>query len=119
MSKRSGLLIAQLQSDYYGSSRSLLRHYLSVFIDRGGNLNGSRDAVLERQKWAKSFPAAVCWLSPAINLARLCEKASRGCYRQFLPLEYEIYTPGSAGQRMKFVQNAVRFRWRPGGERRE
>jgi len=100
-----------------GFRARLLRRYLSVFMDSGTNLSGSRMAVLERREWARSFPAGIRWLSPAINLARLCEKAARGCYRQALPLEYEIFTPDSGGQRKKFVQGTAGFRWQVGGEK--
>jgi glycosyltransferase involved in cell wall biosynthesis len=97
-----------------GFRAQLLRRYLSVFIDHGSNLSGSRQAAAERRAWTRTFPAPVRWLAPALDLARLAEKAARGCYRQALPLEYEVFTAGSGGRRRKFVQPAAGFRWQVG-----
>jgi hypothetical protein len=87
---------------------------LAVFTDTGVNLSAGRRAWVERREWKKTFPAAIRVLGPMFNLMRLLEKIGRGCYRQRLPMEYEIFTSDSGAQRRKFTARTARFRWRLG-----
>jgi len=91
-----------------------VRRYLAVFTDTGANLSASASQFRERREWKRSFPVLVRWLGPVFNLLRLLEKFLRGCYRQRLPLEYEVFTPDSGGERKQFVLNSAGFRWRMG-----
>lgn len=97
-----------------GFRARLVRKYLAVFADTGVNLSAGRLALLERREWKRSFPAAIRLLGPMFNLLRLLEKLGRGCYRQRLPLEYEIFTQESSTQRRKFASLTAGFRWRIG-----
>jgi glycosyltransferase involved in cell wall biosynthesis len=91
-----------------------VRRFLAAFFDTGANLSGSREALRERRAWRQSFPLALRVLRPALNFVRLLEKLGHGCYGQRFPLEYEIFTPDSGGQRKKFVASSAGFRWRVG-----
>jgi glycosyltransferase involved in cell wall biosynthesis len=91
-----------------------VRHYLAVFTDTGANLSASASQFRERREWKSSFPVLIRWLGPVLNLLRLLEKAVRGCYGQRFPLEYDIFTAASPGQRKKFVMSSAGFRWRLG-----
>lgn len=97
-----------------GFRARLVRKYLAVFTDTGVNLSASARQYRERCVWKKSFPAVIRWLGPAFNLLRLLEKLLRGCYRQRLPLEYEIFTAKSGARREKFSPRSAGFRWRVG-----
>lgn len=90
------------------------RRYLAAFTDTGANLSAGAAALAERRRWQAAFSPAHRLLFPVLRLARLAEKLVRGCYRQPLPLEYEVYTADSPGRRRRFSPVSAGFRWRVG-----
>ncbi len=105
-------LLRVLQAGYSSCHRS---RYFSVFFDTGRNASRGRNALAAaRNEYCGSMPA---WLKPGrflVNGARLAEKFLRGNYCQALPLEYDIYVPGTAFERVHFATDRAVFRWRNG-----
>ena len=94
-----------------GVRTAVMRHYLSAFVDSGDNLGLQPRAVEENRALAAEAPEWVRGLRPLwIGLHRL-RRMMHGLYRP-RPFSYEIYTPASPRQRVRFDVPQPTFYWK-------
>lgn len=91
-----------------------IKRYFSAFIVTGKNLGQEAQALVEHRELLASAPAYLRVCRPLLNLVRLTEKFFSGAHFERKNLEYEVYTMGEKGERVRQLLCAPRpsFEWR-------
>jgi hypothetical protein len=94
-----------------GTKIGLLRQYISIFTETGGNMSVSANAKREKKELFDAAPAWARRLAPLIVAQHRARRWLGGAYRQD-PFDYSIYTKESPEKRKTFHVARPTFLWK-------